>query len=230
MTERKWLVIQHVPFEGPGLIAQLALREGLSVEVCRVFEEACPTDARGLAGLVVMGGPMGVNDTNHYPHLADELELIQSALAHRTPILGVCLGAQLLAHALGARVYPGEEQEIGCGTVTLTPDGRSDPVLGAPAAAVLPVFHWHGETFDLPDGAVGLARSERYANQAFRFGRCVYGLQFHVEVDRELADGWQAHLPVGIQVSEPERTETERAGRVILKTFLDLARTSAPAV
>ncbi|MGH2834249.1 MAG: type 1 glutamine amidotransferase, partial [Solirubrobacteraceae bacterium] len=209
MTERKWLVIQHVPFEGPGLIAELALREGLSVEVCRVFEEACPTDSRELAGLVVMGGPMGVNDTSEHPHLTDELKLIQSALALQKPILGVCLGAQLLAHALGARVYPGESQEIGWGTVTLTLDGRSDPVLGAPAAAVLPVFHWHGETFDLPDGAVALARSERYANQAFGFGRCAYGFQFHVEVDRELVDGWQDHLPAGIEISELKRAEAE---------------------
>lgn len=221
MTKRKWVVVQHVPYEGPGLIAELAVQRGLEIEVCRVYESQPLPRAGELAGLVVMGGPMGVHDTVEYPHLSGELELIADAVAGGIPLLGVCLGAQLLAHALGGRVYSGPIQEIGVGRVSLTPSGIADPVIGCAGGSVVPVFHWHGETFDLPDGAVRLAASEAYPNQAFRFGHA-YGLQFHVEVDRELAAGWRAHLPAGVLIDEDERTRVEAAGRSILAAFFDL--------
>lgn len=216
------MAIQHVPFEGPGLIGELADERGLALEVCHPYlGEPLPSAAQ-LQGLIVMGGPMSVSDTAEHPHLAGELELIACAVADRIPVLGVCLGAQLLAAALGGRVYRGPSQEIGSGEIALTPDGVTDAVIGSSGSDPVPVFHWHGETFDLPDGAVWLARSEIYQNQAFRFGGCAYGFQFHVEVNRELAEGWRAHLPAGVLIDEDDRTRIEAAGRSILTAFFDL--------
>jgi GMP synthase (glutamine-hydrolysing) len=222
-VERSWIAIQHVPFEGPGSIAGVAARRGTPLRVRKPYlGEPLPT-VQELRGLVVMGGPMGVSDTASHPYLAGELDLLASAVAAGLPVLGVCLGAQLLAAALGARVYRGAQPEIGAGTVTLTDEGRADPVLGAASREQLPVVHWHQDTFDLPPGASRLAGSSLYPNQAFRIGPCAYGLQFHVEVDRGLAEGWREHLPAGVAIPEPERIEIERLGSAMLAAFLALA-------
>ena len=220
---RSWTVLQHVAWEGPGLIAAEAQSRGQSVDIRRLDENAPVPAAEEVEGLVVMGGPMGVYDTAQFPFLAAECELIAEVVRLRRPILGVCLGAQLLAKALGARVFPGPRQEIGFGSVELTSPGKQDPVLGAVEPA-LPVFHWHGDTFDLPDGAVLLASSAVYAHQAFRYGRCAYGLQFHVEPDANTWAAWQERLPEGlIERSEQERSAIDRAGRDVLSRFFDLA-------
>jgi GMP synthase (glutamine-hydrolysing) len=222
-TEPNWLAIQHVDFEGPGLIAELAAQRGLALEVCHVYRgEQLPAQEE-IAGLVVMGGPMGVADTVEHPQLLLERELIASLARSGRPVLGVCLGAQLLADALGARVYRGAADEVGLGAVSLTAAGREDPVLGAPGLATLPVMHWHRDTFDLPAQASWLARSDRYPHQAFRMGERAYGLQFHVEVNRELADAWADHLPSGVSLAESDRVEVERTGRTVLEAFFALA-------
>jgi GMP synthase (glutamine-hydrolysing) len=193
------------------------------LRLCHPYRgEPLPT-LEELAGLVVMGGPMGVSDTAEHPYLAGELELLAGAVAAGLPVLGVCLGAQLLAAALGARVYRGEHAEIGPGSVTLTAAGRADPVLGAGAGGELPVIHWHQDTFELPAGATLLASSALYPHQAFRAGARAYGLQFHVEVDRELATGWREHLPQGVAISDAACTAVERAGRGVLAAFFDAA-------
>jgi GMP synthase-like glutamine amidotransferase len=222
-AERSWVAVQHVPFEGPGSIATEAALRGTPLRVCRPYLGEPLPALRELCGLVVMGGPMGVSDTAAHPYLADERELLAAAVATDLPVLGVCLGAQLLAGALGARVHHGSQPEIGPGTVTLTAAGREDPVLGATDAWELPVVHWHRDTFELPPGAARLASSELFLNQAFRAGRCAYALQFHVEVDRALAESWQAHLPAGVSIDEPVREEVERAGRPLIAAFFDLA-------
>ena len=223
-AERSWVAIQHVPFEGPGSIATVAAQRGTPLAVRHPYLGEPLPACRELCGLVVMGGPMGVSDTDSHPYLRDELALIAASVAAGLPVLGVCLGAQLLAAALGARVHRGPQLEIGPGTVALTDAGRGDPVLGAAGRAELPVVHWHQDTFELPPSAVWLARSELYPHQAFRVGTRAYGLQFHVEVDRALADGWAEHLPEGVEISASARADIEHVGAATLAAFFDLAR------
>ncbi len=184
------LVVQHAQSEGLGLLAQAIAGHRLSARVVRTFcGEPVPRRAAEARAIVILGGPMGVYESDRFPHLADEIALAADALARDVPILGVCLGSQILAAAAGGRVYRGPEREIGWFPVTLSPEGRIDPVVGAlPAETV--VFHWHGDTFDLPKGGVLLASSRLYAHQAFRLGRCAYGVQFHPEITPEMVDLW----------------------------------------
>lgn len=175
--------------------------------------------ATEIEGLIVMGGPMGVMDTEQHPGLTSEMKLIEEAVACDLPVLGVCLGAQLLAAALGARVYRGHGEEIGAGEVELVAD---DPVLGKEGGR-LPVLHWHGDTFDLPGGAHLLASSSEYENQAFRFGERAYGLQFHVEIGREAAESILPHLPDHVRFDEADRIAIEAAGIPVISRFFDIA-------
>jgi GMP synthase-like glutamine amidotransferase len=220
--KRAWVALQHVSYEGPGLIAAAASRRGLELRLCHTYRGESLPSPEELDGLVVMGGPMGVADTAEHPHLAREGKLIAAMVGAGRPVLGVCLGAQLLAHALGARVYRGQRAEIGCGAVSLTGAGREDPVLGSTGAAALPVVHWHEDTFELPADASLLASSELFPNQAFRFGARAYGLQFHVEVEQELSRTWRELLPAGA-LAESAVVEIERAGRTVLDAFFELA-------
>ena len=139
--------------------------------------------------LIVLGGPMNVEEAGKRVHLQTEIAAIGTALAHNQPVLGICLGAQLLAHALGARVYRSPVSEIGWYDLALTEQGLADPVL-SPLGRSASVFQWHGFTFDIPAGATHLARSSACANQAFRYGRNAYGLQFHLEMDAALIEHW----------------------------------------
>jgi len=168
----KVIVLQHHPVETPGLIA-----EAVPVEIIRVFESQPVPQKLDAAGLVIMGGPPSVYEQNKFPYLRAELRLIEDALRQQKPVLGVCLGSQLLAAALGARVSPGPQKEIGWHDVTL----RDDP-LWADAPRQFTAFHWHGDVFDLPAGATSLASSALTPHQAFRYGTNAYGLLFHLEV------------------------------------------------
>jgi GMP synthase (glutamine-hydrolysing) len=189
----RWGFIQHVRHEPAALIATLAAARGITVDA-RVIPNGDPLPAIGdLDGLVVMGGPMGANDDADHPNLPGERALLAAAVDRGIPVLGVCLGAQLLAAALGARVYRGPTLEVGLGEVEVVAD---DPVLG-PTGSRLPAMHWHHDTFDLPAGATWVARSAAYRHQAFRVGERAWGLQFHVEVDAALAAAWRPHLPAG---------------------------------
>jgi len=184
------VVFRHVPFEGLGLI-QPALDEGrVAVEFADLFRDDAPEpDVAGAAGLILMGGPMSAND--NLPYLRREMDYIRQAAERGQPVLGVCLGAQLAAQALGARVYRNPVKEIGWFDVYLTEAGRQDPLLctlGVPET----VLEWHGDTFDLPSGAEWLAWSEGCRNQAFRLGPSLYGLQFHLEVTPEMIVDWCA--------------------------------------
>ncbi|MFF5207310.1 type 1 glutamine amidotransferase [Streptosporangium sp. NPDC000396] len=215
-----WSVVQHVDFEGPGSIATVAAERGIVLDLRRPYRGDPLPAAEDLDGLVVMGGPMGAFDDTDHPHLAAERALLATAVERGIPVLGVCLGAQLLAAALGARIVQGPAPEIGLGTVTLTEDGRRDPAFG-PAGRVLPVFHWHGDTFTPPPGTVRLAESRAYANQAFRAGKHAYGLQFHAELDAGLRAAVEPHLPDGTALDPEHAVTVERAGRALLGRLLD---------
>lgn len=220
-------VIQHVPFEGPAVIGDVLRERDVDLETVRT-DLGMPVPPPGsLDALVVMGGPMGALDDAEHPHLPAERELIAECVRRGTPVLGVCLGAQLLAAALGARVYRGPAPEVGTGTVRLTDAGRCDPVLG-PAGPRLAVLHWHQDTFELPHGATLLASSPRYPHQAFRSGNA-YGLQFHVEMDAPALDLAAEHLPPDVVVEPRAAAAVARCGRQLLRRWADgvLGRSAA---
>ncbi len=221
--KQHWVVLQHVEWEGPGNIAREVERRGFKVSVRRLDNGDDVPDVGDLDGLVVMGGPLGAYEEDRYPFLSAECRLLEQAVRHERPVLGVCLGAQLLAKALGAEVFSGHGAEIGFGSVTLTAAARSD-VLFASLPGTLPVFHWHGDTFTLPRGSALLASSEMYPHQAFRFGRCAYGLQFHVEPDADAFSAWREHLPADIADEWAAKlAQVEEAGKVIIEGFFDQA-------
>jgi len=224
------IVLRHVPHEGPGLIEDMLEGRGFPFRVIDVFEEGVPLSAAGFSGLVSMGGPMSVNDGT--AEIAKEKELLLEAMERNIPILGVCFGAQIIASALGARVYAGDQPEVGWGQVTLTQNGITDPLM-AGVDHVLPVLHWHGDTFDLPEGAVNLASSEKFQNQAFRVGSNTYGLQFHLEVDEEMVREWleKDREEESSIVSEPDTLlkgisqnldQVRFGGALVIGRFLDL--------
>lgn len=186
----KVLVFQHVAWEILGTLDPLLRSYGGRIRYANFGRspDACPS-LDGYRGLIVLGGPMNVDEVARHPHLATELRLIGEAIERGLPVLGVCLGAQLIARALGARVGRAPEKEIGWTDVALTEEGTRDPLFRH-FGATERLFQWHGCTFDLPDGAVHLARSRACANQAFRFGDRTYGLQFHLEVDQPLIERW----------------------------------------
>ena len=223
MGADSWVVLQHVAFEGPGALAPAIRDTGAGLEVVRIDQGdavPAPDEADALAGLVVMGGPMSVHDDLGW--LADERALLRAAVEARRPVLGVCLGAQQLAAALGATVTQGAVPECGAGEVHLTTDAIADPVFG-PAPTPLPCVHWHGDTFSLPEGAVRLAGNDAYENQAFRIGARAYGLQFHVEVTASLVGHWGPHLPPGVYLRASDVAHVSRAGDGILRRFVALA-------
>src|ERR1051325_9437695 len=176
-----WLVLRHVPAEGLGLLANVLRDRGIHHRYLDLPRgEAPPRDLHNLGGLIVLGGPMAVYEAERHAFLRTESGLVERALNAGRPVLGVCLGAQLIASVLGARVYAGERREVGWAPITLTDDGRNDPVFGLLEPTVT-VFHMHGDTYELPPDARNLARSAVYEQQAFRWGDLVYGLQFHLE-------------------------------------------------
>jgi GMP synthase (glutamine-hydrolysing) len=184
------LVVQHMECEGPGALGDALCVAGVEIVISRAFaDEPAPTAISEYAGLVVMGGPMGVYQRDKYPFLADELRLIESALSAGVPIMGICLGSQLVAAALGAEVKPAAQREIGWHPVSLTRAAASDPLWHDIPAPFVPL-HWHGDIFDLPNDAVCLASSDMTSCQCFRFGANVYGCLFHMEMGVEMIQDW----------------------------------------
>ena len=186
----KLLVIQHVPYEGLGTFEPVFTQRGCTlVRLHPANPHARWPRLTNVQGVVIMGGPMGVYEQDRYPFLTKELAFLREAVEMRLPILGVCLGAQLLAHALGADVRKHAVKEIGWYPLTKEAGAADDPLF-APFTSTETVFQWHGDTFALPRGAVRLASSPWCAQQAFRYRDNVYGLQFHVEVTADIIAAW----------------------------------------
>jgi GMP synthase (glutamine-hydrolysing) len=231
------LVLQHIACEPPGVYEDVLLERGATIHRVELDEGERLPDWREFDLIVAMGGPMSVNDEHEHPWLADEKRLIREAVSAGTGFWGACLGVQLLAASLGARVHTGERPEVGVLPVTLTDEGMADPVLaGLPRE--LPTLQWHGDTFDLPDGAVRLAGSAAYPNQAFRWGRAAYGVQFHLEVTGGMAREW-AEVPAYVDSLErtlgagsagrlfaefdAAATEMQAYGRRLFERWVDVA-------
>ena len=188
MNSTTLLALQHIACEPPAAFEDELRSRGLDLVRVELDEGDALPDWREFAATIVMGGPMGAYEEDAHPWLAAEKGALREAAESGHPIWGVCLGAQLLAGALGASVYPGPEAEVGVLEVHLTPEAASDPVFDESPTSFA-ALQWHSDTFDLPAGATLLAGSPAYPNQAFRYGRA-YGLQFHLEVSRELAAEW----------------------------------------
>jgi GMP synthase (glutamine-hydrolysing) len=234
------LVLQHIACEPPGVFEDVLDERGIELRRVELDEGEPLPDWREFDAIVAMGGPMSVNDEAALPWLAEEKRAIGEAVRAGTPFWGVCLGVQLLAASLGAPVYPGPEPEVGLLPVELTEEGSEDPVF-ARLESGLATLQWHGDTFELPEGAVRLARSPAYENQAFRFERA-YGVQFHLEVSAEMAREWAAvpeyvtslertlgadGAPAFLQAIEQNAGEMRLAGRALFERWLD--RVASPA-
>lgn len=229
--------LQHVPFEGPAGIADWAAAQGHSLTVSALYAgEACPPQS-DVDWLVVMGGPMGVYDDSDHPWLREEKRFIGETIAADKTVIGVCLGAQLIAEVLGGRVYRNPEKEIGWFPIELTEAGRGSSLLG-----FLPprfrVYHWHGDTFELPPGAVQLARSPVCEQQIFLYGERVLGLQCHLESTPESVADIVHHcadeIVPGAHIQSAERmlaaTHEDFAGiGAALRGILDRLATRAAA-
>jgi GMP synthase (glutamine-hydrolysing) len=183
------LVLQHIACEPPGAFEDVLRAAGADIHRVELDEGDPLPPWQDYVAIVAMGGPMSVNDDAELPWLTLEKQAIAEAVRAGVPYWGSCLGVQLLAASLGARVYPGTQPEVGVLPVTLTDEARADPVFAEIPAEFL-TLQWHGDTFDLPEGAVRLASSPAYPNQGFRFGQTAYGVQFHVEVTDEMAREW----------------------------------------
>jgi GMP synthase (glutamine-hydrolysing) len=209
------LVLQHIACEPPGVYEEVLLQRGGRVHRVELDEGESPPDPRDFDALVVMGGPMGAYEEAEHPWLRDEKELLGQAARAGVPVFGACLGAQLLADALGGRAYRGAEPEVGVLEVELTEDGRADQMMGRLPAA-FPTLQWHSDTFELPPGAVRLASSSAYPNQAFRWGPSTYAVQFHLEVTDPMAQEWAA---VPAYAASLERVRGPRAFDDLMAAF-----------
>jgi len=196
MIVKTAIAIRHVAFEDLGTLEPALRDRGDCVAYLEAgMDDLSAMDPLGPDLLVVLGGPIGAYDERDYPFISDELRMLEKRLKADRPTLGICLGAQLMARALGARVFPGTEKEIGWGPVTLTDAGKRSSLglLATPNSAesqTLPVLHWHGDTFDVPQGAALLASTKAYSNQAFQWQQRGLALQFHVEITGENFERW----------------------------------------
>ena len=189
-SRRSAVALRHVAFEDLGLLAPIMEREGWNVSFCEAaVDDLSHRSIRNADLVIVLGGPIGVYETDDYPFLTSELALLEHRLSRDLPTLGICLGSQLMAKALGSRVFKGPVKEIGWGTIDLTEEGRSS-CLKALQGDDAVVLHWHGDTFDLPQGAIRLASNANYENQAFAYGRNALALQFHLEADPRQLEEW----------------------------------------
>lgn len=220
------VILQHAECEAAGLIAQAVEASGGLLKPVHTFVgESVPEEMGDASGLVIMGGPMGVYEHERYPFIRKELKLIEGALRRSKPLLGVCLGSQLLASALGSQVTKGKQKEIGWHKVKLADDAQTDP-LWQGAEREFMACHWHGDVFDLPTGATALASSALTPCQAFRYGAAAYGILFHMEFTSDILRGMTSTF-------KDELKEEGLDGDIILReseTYLPALRSNANQV
>jgi len=209
------LICKNIRTEGPGTIGDYLKTREIPCRIVELSEGERIPDPDGFDVLVIMGGPMSANDTGAYPYIEEEEKLVDNFISKGKKVFGICLGAQIIAKALGSSVYRGEVEEVGWHDIELTYNGLKDTLMRGlalhPVAKDLwrrfKVFHWHGETFDIPKGAVRLAGSELYLNQAFKYRDKAYAFQFHIEVTKKMIYDWFSDNQEKIDVL---RIETER--------------------
>ncbi|MEN8228223.1 MAG: type 1 glutamine amidotransferase [Bacteroidota bacterium] len=197
----------HVPFEGPGIIADWIKKKNHTLEYTRFHEGDPLPDASGVDMLVIMGGPMNVFDFHIHPWMQDEIEWVTDYISTGKPVLGICLGAQIIAAALGEDVYPGKEREIGWHNLQFLPS-LGDYRIWKELPVTRKVFHWHGDTFTIPKGATRIASSQAFPNQGFIYNSKVVALQFHLEATpasvKELVDNCREELVPGPYIQTEE--------------------------
>lgn len=234
------LVIQHVESEGLGTIGNILCKRGFDADFVKVFKsERVPKTIDGYSALIVLGGPMGVYEADVYPFIKDEIALIKNAIKNNIPILGICLGSQLIAEAGGSDVYKGKKKEIGWYKIKLNDEGKRDGLfIGLPDEFT--VFQWHGDTFDAGTDfksvpSKNLASSDLFPNQIIKIGKNAYGLQFHLEVTEKMINEWidvndkelksvKAYIkPEKILKDTSTHIETlNKYGEVVFSRFFDL--------
>jgi len=208
------LICKNIKTEGAGTIEDYLNNRNIPYTILELSEGESLPKTDNFDTLIMMGGPMSVNEDEIYPYIKEEERLVRDFIAKGKKILGVCLGAQIMAKALGARVYTGPQKEIGWYNIDLTEEGVKDPLMKSLAFhpqvrdfwKKFNVFHWHGETFDIPAGAVRLASSALYPNQAFRHGNKAYAFQFHIEVRKEMILEWLKDEPNFQQIERETET------------------------
>ncbi len=188
---KRVLVFRHVAHEGLGTIEPFLKRSNIAIEYCDLFQgPPVPQNSNNYDFVISMGGPMNVDEIESYPFLKAERTFLSNAIRSGKPVVGICLGAQMIARALEAKVYPGRQKEIGWFPIQLSEAGKKDPIFGNVKHSDPIVFQWHGDTFDLPKGTTLLASSPLFPHQAFKFGKRVYAFQFHIEVTRDMICDW----------------------------------------
>ena len=204
------LVIRHVAFEDLGLFERTLVAAGYQVRYLEAgMDELTWIEPLVPNLLIVLGAPINVNDEENYPFIKDEIEILETRLKSDLPTLGICLGAQLMARALGAKVYPGPQKEIGWKGLQLTNAGQQSPLKHL-SKEFTPVLHWHGDTFDIPEGAVHLASTDSVSNQAFSWKKKCLALQFHPEVTPHGMERWFIGHALEIEQSEGVSVEQLR--------------------
>lgn len=207
------LICKNIHTEGPGTIEDYLIAQKIPYRIIELSRGDVIPETDNFNTLIIMGGPMSVNDDIDY--IRREVDLVKDFIANGKKVFGVCLGAQIMAKALGAKIYVGPQKEIGWYDIELTEEGLKDQFMRS--LAIHPevgdlwkrfkVFHWHGETFDIPHGAVRLASSSLYPNQAFRYGNNAYAFQFHIEVSKGMIYDWFKNEPIDLNKLKEETEE-----------------------
>jgi len=224
------LIVQHAPHEHPAAVRRALESQGILTRWIHPYQGEVYPKPSEIAGLISLGGPMGANDETDHLWVRQEIKLMRECVDADYPVVGICLGGQLLARAMGSRVERNEAHEVGWFPIDVTEEGRKDPILGA-AGSNPTVYHWHGDTFHLPPSAVLLARSKVCPRQAYRIGEKIYGFQFHPEADHQLVGEWlniegvteeihltqKAHGTKTVQDAKTQRNRAPKGEKASLK-------------